>query len=149
MSKYLLAILLTVVTGTANAACKLNTIKGKFAASGPIESFAIVGDGDHSSQLFMVGRIIFDGAGKAILRNAVLTGAGVDSKATGNGSYSLGGTCVGVVTMNLTIDNTIKTKIKLNMIVSGTAANPQIAATYTDLTQVEDSGLLTMTRINL
>lgn len=149
MSKYLLAVLLTLVTGSVNAACTLNSIKGKFAASGPIESFTIVGDGYHSSQFFLVGRIIFDGAGNAILRNGVLTGAGVASKVIGNGRYSLGAICVGAVTMNVTIDNTIKSKIKLNMVVSGTAANPQIVATYTDMTQVEDSGMLTMTRIGL
>ena len=50
-----------IFTPIAHAVCSPDSIMGKFAASGAIDSFGFVGDGEESNLIFLMGIFNFDG----------------------------------------------------------------------------------------
>lgn len=156
-----LALLLAAVICTpfSYAACSLATLKGNFALSGTIDTFGFVGDGSESNLVFLMGVINFDGLGKLTLRNGKISIAGIYANTSGGGSYRLNGNCTGNASISITVkipnqpnapeQPGVKTKIRLDMVVSGTASNPRVDAVYTDIQEIGESGIFSLTKIKL
>lgn len=157
--RVLVLVLAFLSPSAALAACTLESIKGSFAASGNLDSFGFADNGVDSNLVFLVGRFDFDGEGKVTVRNGKLGIAGVYANITGGGRYNLAANCVGTstVTINAKIpeqpnafaQDSIKTKVKFDFMVSGTANDPRVDMLYTDIVSPGDSGLISLRKIRL
>ena len=148
-----------ICTPIAHAACSPESVKGRFAASGTVDSFGFVGDGKESNLIFLMGIFNFDGAERVTVRNGKISIAGVFGNASGAGSYRLNANCAGTATITLNIkipdqpnafeQPIVKTRIRFDLVVSGTSNDPRISAVWTDILEGGESGLLSLKKIRL
>ena len=148
MKKTLVALSLGTLIGLSpatNAACPKATIRGQFAGNGAIASASF----GSPVTIFTLGRFVFDGTGGAKVVNGRAGAFGDNRTFTGNGTYSLNSACVGVVNMKINWNTGGSTNVRLDIIVSGKAADPHINAFYSDRNGFPDTGTIVMERIGI
>lgn len=112
----------------AAAACNKATIKGNFAG----ESYFPETKKYYASHGAVM--LNFSGAGKIVIKKFTEGANGFYGAGNGSGTYNLGGNCTGVANITIKQNGLINAKGRMDFVVGGTKANPEIFGTYTNKT---------------
>lgn len=147
MKKQIVLLLTTMLAATSSvgayAGCSNKTIQGQYAAVGTIGARS----GNNFATLNAQARFVFDGQGRVNVYNGNAGAFGVDTTFSGNGRYNLNGACVGGANIALTTKGSPPGSMRLELLVSGTPADPKISAFYRDTEDHTETGQFVMSRI--